>query len=220
MERQGTRERRGTDQLVERVVPTDVLTRPEEASGGVEEARCVQPAGGIERLLGGAIPDTPITVEAKLPDEPTKPLRERMRVTREAFCWKCHQRMDSLGLPFEMFDGWGRHRTTELGKPVDTTGAIVLSADPALEGAVDDAVKMLHKLAKSEHVEQVFVRHAFRFWLGRNETPEDAPTLQAAHRAYRDNGGSMRAMVTSLLTSDSFLYRIPARAEARGDGKK
>ena len=99
-------------------------------------------------------------------------------------------------------------------------GAIVLSADPALEGAVENAVKMLHRLAKSEHVEQVFVRHAFRYWLGRNETPEDAPTLQAAHRAYRDNGGSMRALVTSLLTSDSFLYRIPLRTEVRGVGKK
>jgi hypothetical protein len=53
------------------------------------------------------------------------------------------------------------------------------------------------------------VRHAFRYWLGRNETPADAATLQAAHRAYRDGGGSMKALVTALVTSDPFLYRIP-----------
>ena len=35
-----------------------------------------------ERLLGGGIPDVPITVDAMLPDEPQNSLRERMRVTR------------------------------------------------------------------------------------------------------------------------------------------
>jgi len=44
-----------------------------------------------ERLLGGGIPDVPITVDAMLPDEPKNTLRERMRVTREAYCWTCHQ---------------------------------------------------------------------------------------------------------------------------------
>jgi hypothetical protein len=36
-----------------------------------------------ERLLGGGIPDVPITVDAQLPAEPENTLRERMRVTRE-----------------------------------------------------------------------------------------------------------------------------------------
>ncbi|MEM0924896.1 MAG: DUF1592 domain-containing protein, partial [Planctomycetota bacterium] len=40
-----------------------------------------------ERLLGGGIPDVPITVDAMLPDEPKTSLRERMRVTRETYCW-------------------------------------------------------------------------------------------------------------------------------------
>jgi hypothetical protein len=72
---------------------------------------------------------------------------------------------------------------------------------------VKDALEMIDKLAKSERVEQVFVRHVFRFWMGRNETLEDAPALQAAHRAYREKDGSMKALLTSLLTSDAFLYR-------------
>lgn len=160
-----------------------------------------------ERLLGGAIPDTPITVDAQLPDEPDKPLRERMRVTREEFCWKCHQRMDPLGLAFEMFDHWGSYRTEEFGKPVDTRGEVLLSADPALNGPVANAIELVNRLANSEYVEQVFVRHAFRYWMGRNETIADAPTLQDAWRAYHDNDGSMNALIASLLTSDSFLFR-------------
>ncbi|MFK8114411.1 MAG: DUF1588 domain-containing protein [Rubripirellula sp.] len=160
-----------------------------------------------ERLLGGGIPDVPITVDAMLPDEPKKTLRERMRVTREEYCWTCHKKMDPLGLPFERYNHAGLYRLTELDKPVDTSGEIIDSGDPTLDGKVADAIELIQRLAESERAEQVFVRHAFRFWMGRNETLHDAPVLQEAHRAYRDNGGSMKALIVSLLTSDAFLYR-------------
>ncbi len=164
-----------------------------------------------ERLLGDAVPDIPITVDAKLPDEPHSTIRHRMRVTRENDCWRCHQKMDPLGLPFEKYNHLGMLLDTKpsnnWGHPVDTTGEIILSGDPTLDGPVKDPLEMIQKLANSERVQQVFVRHAFRFWMGRNETLNDAPILQAAHRAYRDNNGSMKALVTSLVTSDAFLYR-------------
>jgi len=91
--------------------------------------------------------------------------------------------------------------------PLDTTGELEFSGDPKLDGAVKDPFELIRKLAASERVEQVFVRHAFRYYMGRNETLADGPTLIAAHRAYADNGGSMNALITSLLTSDAFLYR-------------
>ncbi len=160
-----------------------------------------------EKLLGGGIPDVPITVDAMLPDEPNTSLRERMRVTREKYCWTCHEKMDPLGLPFEMYNHAGLFRTTELDKPVDTSGEIIDSGDPALDGPVKNALEMIERLSSSERVEQVFVRHAFRFWMGRNETLNDAPVLQAAHKAYQDSGGSMNTLLVSLLTSDAFLYR-------------
>ena len=160
-----------------------------------------------ERLLGGGIPDVPITVDAMLPDEPHRTLRDRMRVTREDYCWTCHKKMDPLGLPFEMYNHAGIFRKAELGKPVDTSGKIIGSGDSKLDGEVANAIEMIRKLAESERAEQVFVRHAFRFWMGRNETLNDAPVLQAAHRAYKKSGGSMKALLVSLLTSDAFLYR-------------
>ncbi len=160
-----------------------------------------------KRLLGGGIPDVPITVDAMLPDEPGTTLRHRMRVTQEKYCWSCHDKMDPLGMPFEMYNHAGLFRTTELGEPVDTRGEIIESGDPELDGPVANAIEMILKLSESERVEQVFVRHAFRFWMGRNETLNDAPVLQAAHHAYRESGGSMKALITSLVTSDAFLYR-------------
>ncbi len=166
-----------------------------------------------ERLLGGGIPDIPITVDAMLPDEPQNSLRERMRVTRQDYCWTCHRKMDPLGLPFEMFNHAGLFRETELDKPVDSSGEVIASGDPALDGKVDNAIELIEKLAQSERAEQVFVRHAFRFWMGRNETLNDAPVLQAAHRAYKDNDGSMKSLLVSLLTSDAFLYRKRSESE-------
>ena len=51
------------------------------------------------------------------------------------------------------------------------------------------------------------MRYAFRFFLGRNETLGDAQSLQDAHRAYRRSQGSMKELVISLVSSDSFIYR-------------
>ena len=163
----------------------------------------------IEELhSSGTVPDLPIGVDATVPEDKQKQFRERITMaTAGPECQRCHKKMDPLGLPFEMYNHAGLFRTTELGKPVETSGEIIDSGDPSLDGPVEDALDMIAKLAESERAEQVFVRHAFRFWMGRNETLNDAPVLQAAHQAYRDSGGSMKALITSLLTSDAFLYR-------------
>ena len=53
----------------------------------------------------------------------------------------------------------------------------------------------------------------FRYLLRRNEMLADGPTLVAAHKAYRDSGGSLKALLVSLLSSESFLYRtVPVAA--------
>jgi hypothetical protein len=81
------------------------------------------------------------------------------------------------------------------------------SGDPKLDGTVKDPRELVLRLAKSDRVRQVFIRHAFRFFLGRNETLNDAKTLQEADRAYLASGGSFKALLVSLLTSESFLSR-------------
>ncbi len=166
-----------------------------------------------EHLLGGIIPDVPITVDATVPEDPDKPLRARFEKTRDDYCMRCHAKMNPLGMAFEMFDDVGRFRKKELLRDnktlveVDARGGIAKSGVPELDGPVDNALGLMSKLADSPHVRQVFVRHAFRYWMGRNETLDDSPTLMAADKAYVESGGSMKALVASLLSSDSFLYR-------------
>ncbi|MFP6575050.1 MAG: DUF1588 domain-containing protein [Pirellulaceae bacterium] len=162
------------------------------------------------KLLGGNIPDIPITVDAKLPDDKTMTLRQRMHVTRAESCYKCHSKMNPLGLPFELYDHYGRFRLQELEKPVDTSSMVVNTGVPGVDGNVKTPFELIERLASSTHCEQVFVRYVFRFFLGRNETLGDARTLQDAHRAYVENNGSMQALVVSLLSSDSFMLRAKA----------
>lgn len=167
-----------------------------------------------ERLLADTVPELPITVDATIPDEPEQSLRERFAVTRAAECWKCHEKMNPLGMPFESFDDFGRHRRNveelhakKKTKPVVSTGTLIGTKNDALDGDVNDPIELMNRLAQSERVRQSFVRHAFRFFMGRNEILSDSSTLIAADEAYRSNGGSFKALVLSLLTSDSFLMR-------------
>jgi Protein of unknown function (DUF1588)/Protein of unknown function (DUF1592)/Protein of unknown function (DUF1585)/Planctomycete cytochrome C len=184
-----------------------------------------------EKLLAGRVPDVPITVDAKVPEDPHLTFRERVEsVTGQAktSCWKCHQHMNPLGYPFEFFDDFGRYRIEEplenpenlvakakdkydadlyKTKPVNTVGELHGAGDPQLDGPVSDAFDLIDRLSQSERVRQSIIRHAFRFYMGRNEMLSDSQTLIAADKAYVASGGSFRAVIVSLLTSDSFMYR-------------
>lgn len=183
------------------------------------------------KLLAGTVPDVPITVDAQIPEDHHHTLRTRLdRVTKKQECWKCHDQMNPLGLPFEMYDDFGRFRTEEKleypeniiaeptvhngaptykTKPVLATGSIDGTGESDIDGDVSDALDMIGRLAKSDRVRQSIIRHAFRFYMGRNEMLSDSQTLIDAEKAYLDSNGSFRSVVISLLTSDSFIYRKP-----------
>jgi len=164
-----------------------------------------------EKLLAGYVMDLPITVQAVIPDSDTMTLRERFEVVHEEKCWQCHKKMNPLGMPFEAFNHVGRFRELERQKPVDTSGSIDYvsgyGVGEDLEGDVANVRDMMERLARSPLVRQSFIRHVFRFWMGRNESLRDSQTLLAMDKAYVSSGGSFKELLVALLTSDSFLYR-------------
>ena len=190
-----------------------------------------------EKLLAGTIPDVPVTVDAVIPEDHHKTLRQRLEAkTQDEYCWKCHERMNPLGVTFEMYDDFGRFRTEEslehpdnLVKkmpdkgspqadlrdiyktlPVDAKGHLAGTGDPKLDGDLKDVIDLAGRLAKSTKVRQSIIRHAFRYFMGRNEVISDSKTLMDADQAYVQSGGSFDAVIVSLLTSDSFIYRKAA----------
>jgi hypothetical protein len=92
-------------------------------------------------------------------------------------------------------------------RKVNASGEIAYSGDPAVDGKVKDAIEMMHRLGHSDRARQSFIRHLFRYFMGRNEMLSDSKTLIEAEQAYLKNGGSFKSLVVSLLSSESFLYR-------------
>jgi hypothetical protein len=160
-----------------------------------------------ENLLAGSVLDIPINVDAQVPEDEHKTLRERFAVVRVEQCWRCHTKMNPLGMPFEAYNHVGRYREQEVGKPVDSSGAISHTGIPELDGEVGGVREMMERIAGSDLALQSFVRHVFRYWMGRNELLSDSKTLIAMEKTYRDSEGSFKELLVSLLTSDSFLYR-------------
>ncbi|MGK0156267.1 MAG: hypothetical protein ACI9SE_003235 [Neolewinella sp.] len=164
-----------------------------------------------EKLLAGYVMDVPITVQAVIPDSETMTLRQRFEVVHDSACWQCHKKMNPLGMPFEAFNHVGRFRELERDQPVDTSGGVDFTASNGagdeLDGDVADVRELMERLARAPLVRQSFIRHVFRYWMGRNEALRDSQTLRAMDQAYVSSGGSFRELLVSLLTSDSFLYR-------------
>ncbi|MFT6079882.1 MAG: hypothetical protein ACI8UD_003221 [Planctomycetota bacterium] len=164
-----------------------------------------------EKLLAGYVMDVPITVQAVIPDSETMTLRQRFEVVHDSACWQCHKKMNPLGMPFEAFNHVGRFRKLERDQPVDTSGGVDYTASNGagdeLDGDVADVRELMERLARAPLVRQSFIRHVFRYWMGRNEALRDSQTLRAMDQAYVSSGGSFRELLVSLLTSDSFLYR-------------
>ena len=188
-----------------------------------------------EKLLAGTVPDVPITVDAVIPEDHDRTLRDRLAdATETDYCWKCHKHMNPLGYAFEQYDDFGRYRKEESLEypdklikdgpeqrgdhlvetrdvfetlPVDSTGHLRGTGDDSLDGDVEGAMDLAQRLAGSRRVRQSIIRHAFRYFMGRNERLSDSKTLIDAEQEYIDSNGSFDALIVSLLTSDSFIYR-------------
>jgi hypothetical protein len=160
-----------------------------------------------EKLLAGVVMDVPIGVDAKIPDNEHQTLRQRFSVVEEDECWRCHKKMNPLGMPFEAYNHVGRWRATEKNKPTNTLGEISHTVDKNIHTEVKTARQMMEKIATSDLARQSFLRHVFRYWMGRNEMLSDSKTLIEMDKVYIKSGGSFRETLVALLTSDSFLYR-------------
>lgn len=195
-----------------------VLTHPAWliAHGGnfEDDASAVRRGRWIrEHLFCETVPGLDLVrVEAQLvPSDPALRARDRVVQSIEtgdssATCMGCHRLMNSLGMPFEVFNHAGFERADDHGHPPDGSSSITLAPDPSLLGDVEDAAELSQMLADSPYARRCFVRHVFRYFMGRDETMADACTLSQMEDAFA--GGSFFAMLEALATSDPFLYRV------------
>jgi hypothetical protein len=160
-----------------------------------------------EKLLCETLPPPPPEVNNTLPAaDPKVSTRERFEEHRsDVSCARCHRLIDPLGAPFEMYDAIGNFRTTDGPAPVDSEGE--LRGTRASDGPANNAVELVHRLAAADEVRTCVARQWLRFALGREEAPEEAPSLAQALDVFRGSGYRIPALIVAITKTDAFRYQ-------------
>jgi hypothetical protein len=116
----------------------------------------------------------------------TLSMRERLAEHRKnPACAGCHRLIDPIGFALENYDGIGRWRMAENGKPIDNSGAMP-------DGTTFDGVEGLEKalLARPDLFATAFTEKLLTYGLGRGVEWFDGPAVrgvvrQAAAKDYR-----------------------------------
>jgi hypothetical protein len=163
----------------------------------------------LEKLMCQPPPPPPGNANITPPAlDPSFTTRERFaQHTADENCAQCHKLIDPVGNSFEGFDGAGRRRTMESGKPVDTTGGVTAAGDTELVGPVASVLELGQKLSRSRQVHDCMASHFMRFALGRADGSEDACSLKDAQDSFWSTQGRFDALRRTIVMSSSFRTR-------------
>ena len=160
----------------------------------------------LENLFGDAPPAPPPDVpELEDAAENTAELsvREQMAAHRtNPVCASCHQVMDPLGLGLENFDGIGRWRTEEHGRPVDASGELpggIMFSGP------QELVEIL--LSRRDDFLRTLTEKMLVYATGRGLKYYDRCTVDQCLEHLKQNENRFSALVESIVLSDAFLRR-------------
>ena len=186
--------------LVTQLALMSVLGKPDRSSP-VLRGKFVR-----ERLLCQTIAPPPQNIVI------TPPVIQPGETTRDAFsqhdkqepCHSCHTLMDPIGFGFENYDGMGKWRDLDQGKPVDATGTLTGSD---VDGNFNGAVELVKKLAGSREVGDCATLEWFRYAFGRGDTPDDACSMQALKTTFAGANFDIRELLVAITQTDAFRYR-------------
>ncbi len=158
-----------------------------------------------ETLLCQIVPPPPPEVMAQLPPprNPDDQIRQILADHRtNAACAACHALMDPVGLGMENFDGVGRYRTMDKGKPIDATGN--------LDGVAFDGLAQLGSALRSAAVAgPCLVSKLYTQSLGRAPGERDGAVLNKLATSFASGGNPLDQLMLDLVASDGFRFVEP-----------
>lgn len=159
------------------------------------------------RVLCQDLPPPPAGFNVQPPPlDPGLTTRERyLQHASEEPCTSCHQLIDPIGFGFERFDGAGRFRDTENGKPIDATGEIL--ATPATNGTFDGTLGLAEKLADSPDTAACFSLQWLRFAYALHEGPETQCLAREVADGFTAGGQRIDTLLFGLVKTRHFLER-------------
>jgi hypothetical protein len=157
----------------------------------------------LEQILGTPPPPAPPSVPTLEGQQLKGNLRERMEQhRRDPACASCHSRMDAIGFAFEKFDGVGRIRTMEDGKPIDPAGK--LSDGRTFAGAGE--LKQLLRKDGAKIVRNLSTK-LLTYGLGRGLDYYDGPAVDKIAESAMKSGNRFSSLVLGVVMSDPFRLR-------------
>lgn len=135
---------------------------------------------------------------------PNQTNREMIANLTQGCGQQCHTHyINPLGFAFEHFDGMGRLRTTDNGKPVDSA-----SGYPFAEGykTFADAAELMTIMADSRQAHACYAKKIASFALQRDIVHDDLPTLDALTDVSM-SGGSVHEVMLALVRDPAFRTR-------------
>ena len=141
------------------------------------------------------------------PADPNATTRERYdRHATDGACRGCHATLDGVGFLFENFDAAGKLRTSESGRPIDTTGSVQLDGQQL---ALGDSVALSNALAKSEQVRQCAARQVVRFAAGKTDALVEQAFVDSLKSKSPERRGTFLGLFLEFVKSDWFAWRKP-----------
>ena len=164
------------------------------------------------RMLCQDIPPPPPNVDTMFKPSATVETTRQHFVNEHSVgaCASCHQLMDWIGFAFESYDGFGRHRTTDNGLPVDDTATIF--GDP--EGKDDKVTGLAGPgslsayLAQSDDVQRCMMRYWTYYAYGSSSWSQDACTYDAIYQEASSGGFALKSVLMAIIHAPSFMSRV------------
>jgi hypothetical protein len=171
----------------------------------------------MDELLCATIPPPPPDVNlaaVSMAQEQGLTQRQALELHRaDPKCFGCHSMMDPIGLGLESYDAVGSYRTTDAGKPIETSG--ILPSGETFTGAKDLAAR----IASNPEFLRCAARKLYTYALGRPPTDTaghlDGPTLNRLAEALGQTNQSFSELVQHIFQSPTFTMR---RGEAPSGG--
>jgi hypothetical protein len=176
------------------------LRDPDIIHRGVDINRRVLGAPNLAPPAGVVIPALPTPV-------PGQTNRQRVNAhTGAGTCGaSCHGTfINPIGFAFENFDALGQVRTTDNGKPIDTTSEYDFTDG---KKAFSGAPELMQIMAEETQTHGSYAGHLAEFALARDIDETDRPFVKALQQASMAPSSSIKQIVLSVIQSPSFRTR-------------
>jgi hypothetical protein len=175
-----------------------------------ESAPVLRGQAVLERLLCRTlVKPAELGLDVTLPElDPSRTTRERYAAhSANPSCRTCHASLDAIGFTFEGFDAAGNPRTSEAGRPVDTSG------DIDLDGAhipLADSTDLSRALSSSQEARDCAARQVVRFALGQSVPELEVAFLERSRSLPLQKQSAIMDLFVAYVESDLFAWRAEA----------